>query len=65
MYYIKPITHGSFTRVCKRLKDFKGIEGDRYLVRKRSKVQRFEFIPVYEVVGGKLKRTNEHRGSLY
>ena len=46
----------------KRLGDFKGVEGERYHVPKRKSVEMFDFIPVYQVIGGKLKPTNQMSG---
>lgn len=62
MYYIQSTARNDLTQMCKRLKDFKGTEGRRYLVRKRKSITMFDFIPVYEVVDGKLKPTNEQHG---
>ena len=60
MYYISRVENNCTLSVRKkRLGDFKGIEGARYHVRKCKRVEMFDFIPVYEVVGNKLKRTNE------
>lgn len=63
MYYISRFENDcAISCRKKRLSDFKGAEGERYHVRKRQRVEMFDFIPVYEVVGGKLKRTNAMSG---
>jgi len=60
MYYIRPEEGGhTVSVVCKRLRDFRGKEGSRHHVRKRLKIDFIDYIPIYEVVNGKLKRTNE------
>lgn len=60
MYYISRIENNCSLSVRKkRLGDFKGVEGERYHVRKRKSVEMFDFVLVYKVIDGKLKRTNE------
>lgn len=60
MYYISKVENNCALSVRKkRLGDFKGKEGARYHVRKRKVVEMLDFIPVYEMVGGKLKLVNE------
>ena len=60
MYYISRIENNCSVSVRKkRLGDFKGEEGAQFHVRKRKGVGMLDFIPVYEVVDGKLKRANE------
>tara|TARA_B100000497_G_C7627118_1_gene376853 strand:- start:5 stop:205 length:201 start_codon:yes stop_codon:yes gene_type:complete len=63
MYYISNFANDCAISVRKkRLGDFKGVEGERYHVRKRKSVEMFDFIPVYQVIGGKLKPTNQMSG---
>ena len=59
MYYIKPEKGGCVSVMCKRLRDFRGKEGSRHHVRKRKNIDMLDYIPIYEVVNGKLKKTNE------
>jgi len=60
MYYISRFENNCSLSVRKkRLGDFKGVEGERYHVRKRKSVEMFDFVLVYKVIDGKLKRTNE------
>ena len=60
MYYISRIENNCSLSVRKkRLGDFKGVEGERYHVRKRKSVEMFDFVLVYKVVDGELKRANE------
>ena len=60
MYYISRFENDCAISVRKkRLGDFKGVEGGRYHVRKRKSVEMFDFVLVYKVIDGKLKRTNE------
>lgn len=63
MYYISRFDNDCAISVRKkRLGDFKGAEGERYHVRKRKSVEMLDFILVYKVVDGKLKRTNQMSG---
>ena len=60
MYYISRVQDSlRLSVVKKRLGDFKGKEGAKFHVRKGKGVDMLDLIPVYEVVNGKLKRTNE------
>jgi hypothetical protein len=60
MYYISRVENNCSVSVRKkRLGDFKGEEGARFHVRKRKEVEMLDFIPVYEIADGKLKRVNE------
>ena len=60
MYYISQEGCSYPIRHTKRLGDFvkrtKAREGSRWCVRKRKKIEFMDFLDVYEVVDGKLKK---------
>jgi len=59
MYYIsKRSDNFAFGRKVKRLSYFKGIEGERYVVRKKVNIERFDSFPIYIYRDGKLKKTD-------
>ena len=58
MYYISNRKNGmSLSRKTARLSDFKGTEGEEYLVRSKAESSLFEGIPIYEYQGGRLRKT--------
>ena len=59
MYYISNRKNGmSLSRKVAKLSDFKGTEGEEYLVRSKAEVNSlFEGIPIYEYQGGRLRKT--------
>ena len=59
MYYVSNTDTGlQISRKVKRLKDFKGSEGEQYHVRQKADVGRLESIRIYTYTDGKLKATN-------
>lgn len=61
MYYISNRSNGlTLSRKTARLSDFKGTEGDEYLVRTQAHMDSsMKFIPIYEYRGGRLRKTNQ------
>jgi len=58
MYYISSIKTGAgFAQMKKRLRDFKGQQGEQYLVRTKAHIDRYESVPVYDYTDGALKKT--------
>jgi hypothetical protein len=64
MYYISQEGQSYPIRHVKKLGDFKGREGSRWCVRKRKKIEFMDFLDVYEMTNGKLKKdpTVSHGG---
>ncbi|HAW75226.1 MAG TPA: hypothetical protein DCW74_05750 [Alteromonas australica] len=62
MYYISPKSAGPFlAQLKKKLSDFKGKEGELYIVRKSRKIDgNFISLPEYIFEDGKLKRTGSY-----
>jgi hypothetical protein len=69
MYYIATEDNLGLSRKCKTLADFMrgnlgAIEGSRWAVRKQADVAPFEFMPVYVIQNGKLKKTKQFVGGF-
>jgi hypothetical protein len=63
MYYISEQDQWGYSRVCKRLSDFaysKPAEGSKWMVRTKRRLEAFDSCPVYEVKGGKLRKTTDY-----
>ncbi len=43
----------------KRLRDFRGIEGEKYHVRTTKQIDSFGMVPVYQYTGGRLVKTSD------
>tara|TARA_B100000405_G_scaffold300626_1_gene260601 strand:+ start:1124 stop:1339 length:216 start_codon:yes stop_codon:yes gene_type:complete len=58
MYYISNISNDlQLSAMKKRLRDFRGIEGQKYHVRTTKEVGSIGMVPIYQFKGGRLVKT--------
>ena len=58
-YYVSPVGTVRVSQIVNKLSDFTGVEGKKYTVRKRKKVDTCDMLDTYEYREGKLHKNNE------